>query len=167
MLIATSSCLLGNQVRYDGTDKRTQALYSQLPSTFGFEAVCPEHLAFGTPRHTIDIVLIPGGEPGVLTTKTSEDVTSVLQKAIDAEISRLKKLPIAGMILKARSPSCAIETVPYHEDGQQVAIGDGLFTRACRVAFPRLPMIDEEQLLDRDTVAEFINQVTAYHAAHV
>ena len=71
------------------------------------------------------------------------------------------------MILKARSPSCGIGSTPYYVNGEQVETGDGLFAKASAAAFPSLPMIDEEQLTEPGLVKSFIEQITAYHAAHV
>jgi uncharacterized protein YbbK (DUF523 family) len=170
MLVATSGCLLGKRVRYDGTDKYHQKLFDYLNEFCRFEPVCPEHLAFGTPRPTIDVMvddLRDAGSLRVQTTRPSEDVTDTLLRAIEKEIQRLQGLPLSGMILKARSPSCGIGSAPYYKNGVQIGTGHGLFAKACAEAFPSLPMIDEEQLNEPQSLQLFIAQMTAYQASDV
>ena len=162
MLVAVSSCLLGNQVRYDATSKRNDLILSELSEQCEFIPVCPEHIAFGIPRPTIRVEVESEEITRFKTVvnETGVDVTSELELAIEEEINKLKLLPITGIILKARSPSCGVGSCPINREGTVVDTGNGLLANACIEAFPELPIVDEEQLLDDATRAEFIKQVT-------
>lgn len=162
MLVAVSSCLLGNRVRYDATSKRNEFILSELSTLCEFVPICPEHIAFGTPRPTIRVEIETEEITGFKTVvnETGLDVTTNLLLAVEKEINKLKLLPIAGIILKARSPSCGVGSCPIHEEGKVIDTGNGLLARACIETFPDLPVVDEEQLLDDATRADFIKQVT-------
>ena len=165
MLIATSSCLLGNKVRYDGTSKNNRFILNELSDYCDFEPICPEDRAFGTPRPTIQVNLGSDKENPVyrvVVNKTSEDVTAPLNQAIEAEIERLKQLPIAGIILKSRSPSCGLGSCRYYRKGAVVERGDGLFAKAFKAAFPFMPMEEEARLNDAWLRENFVMQIFAY-----
>lgn len=167
MLIATSGCLLGHKIRYDGSSKNNRFILDQLSEFCDFAALCPEHLAFGTPRPTIQVDL--GADKmnpvyRVVVNKSGEDLTEPLQTAINAEIERLKQLPLSGIILKAKSPSCGYTSARYYRNGAMVDKGHGLFAQACVEAFPWLPIEEEARLNDAWLRENFIMQLFAYQA---
>ena len=52
--IGISSCLLGNEVRYDGGHKRDRYITDVLDTHVEFVPVCPEvEAGFGVPRETL------------------------------------------------------------------------------------------------------------------
>ena len=167
MLIATSSCLLGNKVRYDGSSKNNKFILRELIDYCDFEAICPEDLAFGTPRPTIQIDL--GADKNnpqyrAVVSKTGEDVTDPLLVAINKELERLKTLPIAGIILKSKSPSCGLGSCRYYRNGAVVERSHGLFAKACVEAFPELPIEEEARLNDAWLRENFVMRIFAYEA---
>ena len=55
--IGISSCLLGEQVRYDGGHRRNDDIVNVLGRYFTFVPVCPEvEVGMGVPRETLHLV---------------------------------------------------------------------------------------------------------------
>lgn len=73
MQIAVSACLLGEPIRYDKSGQRDKFITNKLGKYMTFIPL-PEHLAFGTPRQTIRIVL-EEGQKRVYTVFSHEEVT--------------------------------------------------------------------------------------------
>src|SRR6185436_20549152 len=60
--VGISRCLLGDAVRYDGTDKRADDLLRDLGARVEWIPVCPEvEVGMGTPREPIQLVAIAEG----------------------------------------------------------------------------------------------------------
>jgi uncharacterized protein YbbK (DUF523 family) len=61
--IGVSSCLLGNEVRYDGGHKRNRFVTDLLGSFVEWVPVCPEvEVGMDTPRPALRLVREDGGE---------------------------------------------------------------------------------------------------------
>ena len=55
--VGISSCLLGQQVRFDGEHKRSEFVEKELTRYFSFTPVCPEMaIGLGSPRKAIRLV---------------------------------------------------------------------------------------------------------------
>jgi len=55
--IAVSSCLLGEAVRYDGTDKHIEYITQQLAKEYNLISLCPEMaVGMGVPRLPIHLL---------------------------------------------------------------------------------------------------------------
>ena len=55
--IAVSSCLLGEAVRYDGTDKHVEFITQQLALNYNLISLCPEMaVGMGVPRLPIHLI---------------------------------------------------------------------------------------------------------------
>ncbi|MDH5661345.1 MAG: DUF523 domain-containing protein, partial [Gammaproteobacteria bacterium] len=55
--IAVSSCLLGEAVRYDGTDKHVEYITQKLAHEYTLISLCPEMaVGMGVPRPPIHLV---------------------------------------------------------------------------------------------------------------
>lgn len=55
--IAVSSCLLGEAVRYDGTDNHIEYITQQLAKEYTLISLCPEMaMGMGVPRPPIQLV---------------------------------------------------------------------------------------------------------------
>jgi uncharacterized protein YbgA (DUF1722 family)/uncharacterized protein YbbK (DUF523 family) len=161
MLVAISSCLLGTPIRYDKTGQRDRFLTDKLGQYVSFLPFCPEHLAFGTPRQTIRIVLENEGKK-VYTVFSKEDVTHAMQEAMDTELNTLLSHPICGIILKSKSPSCGLGSTKYYHKEMSEGKKDGLFALTCKEHFKDLPIEEEARLQDPWLRENFVMHLFAY-----
>ena len=144
--VAISACLLGQRVRYDGNDKRATALVDALADSVEWVAMCPEtECGLGVPREPMQLIQAKGSVR-LIGQESGNDFTAKLENWILKRVDKMKKENIAGLILKARSPSCGINSTPiFGADGQDIGIGSGLFAAAVKKRFPELIIIDEEE----------------------
>lgn len=164
-LVLVSACLLGQAVRYDGTD-RLQHWVEALSQYCRLEPICPEVAAgLGVPRPPVQLVQAAQGVRALGVVDANLDVTHSLQLA-SAQI--LATWPqAAGMVLKARSPSCGLASASlFSSSGEQVDTTSGLFAAAATAAKPGCPMVDESRLVDEQGLHLFVEQVRRYNAAH-
>jgi uncharacterized protein YbgA (DUF1722 family)/uncharacterized protein YbbK (DUF523 family) len=162
--IGISSCLLGEQVRYNGGHKYDRFINGSLSRFFDFKPYCPEvAIGLGVPREPIRQVKV-GGEIRILSTNDSTfDVTDKLHNygsKIAAKSNRL-----CGYIFKAMSPSCGMERVKtYSEKGLPLkSDGVGAFAGELIKAFPNMPMEEEGRLNDPGLRENFIERVFTYY----
>ena len=161
--IGVSSCLLGNNVRYDGGNKLNQSLIDVLGQFVEWVPVCPEVGAgLAVPREVMQLVL-SATALRLLTVFTGIDHTERLLLWAEKELAELENLKICGFIFKARSPSCGIDDSEiYSLSGEKISKGQGIFVQAFKDRFPSLPIEDEGRLQDPATRAAFIAQVLHY-----
>ncbi|MEY8713881.1 YbgA family protein [Francisella philomiragia] len=164
--IGVSSCLVGNNVRYNGGNCHKSYITGIYAEYFDYKIVCPEVAAgLGVPRPTLFLVEdIQKSILSVKTNKTNNDVTDKIQKAVDMLISKLDN--VYGFILKAKSPSCGVETARVFDEnhGYTGIKADGLFVRALREYDPLLPIEDDGKLTDRTLRDHFLRKVFCYHS---
>lgn len=161
-LIAVSSCLLGNPVRYDGTDKYNELICKHLTAQFEIIAICPEADAgLGTPRPPIRLIGDPQ-QPLALGVENPElDVTATLTSFVDTWLAQANN--ISGIIVKSRSPSCGLKDTPVFNQQEQIqSRGPGLFTRILIQRYPQLPVIDETEIADPEQLHTFIDRAKLY-----
>lgn len=148
MKIGISACLLGHQVRYDGTGKLQAELVSELEGRVEIVSFCPEvDAGLGIPREPIQLVDVQsqlGSDIRVLqVSDSSVDRTDALRLSAQRQDWLAT---ISGYIFKARSPSCGVASTPiWSKDSEKIGTGDGEFVRCLRQQYPQLPLIDEEQ----------------------
>jgi len=161
--VGISSCLLGSCVRYDGGHKRNESLLGTLGSLVEWVPVCPEvDIGLGTPRPPIR--LERDGEESIrlVMPETGEDLTDRMTRYATERTETLREKGISGYVLKSRSPSCGMETVPVHEtnsEGSAAAVG--VFAAVLRENMPHIPVEDEERLMYPDVRNHFIARVYA------
>ena len=106
--IGISSCLLGQQVRYDGGHKHDRFLTNTLGRYFEWVPVCPEvELGLGIPRETIRLVQIDGGV-GLVMQKSGRDLTEEMRDYARERVRQLAREDLGGYVLKSDSPSCGM-----------------------------------------------------------
>lgn len=161
--VGISSCLLGQEVRYNGGHKRSRYCQDVLADCFEFEPFCPEMaIGLGVPREPIRLVGEADEKPRALgTVDSSIDVTEpLLQSGYDLAS---KRSHLRGYILMKGSPSCGMERVKvYHPNGMPNTADSGIFVRALREANPALPLEEEARLNDAVLRDNFIARVFAY-----
>ncbi len=159
--IGVSACLMGERVRYDGGHKRADGL---VRATDGVEwvHVCPEvEVGMGTPRETLELVG-DAGSPRLVTTETGVDHTAAMFSWARERIAALLAEGIDGFVLKTRSPSCGLSSVPVLRDGVAYASGRGIFAAELVRLLPDLPVADEEELVAPSALAKFLRRARAY-----
>ncbi len=162
--IAVSSCLLGNPVRYDGTDKFNDLICNHLAKQFELVAICPEvDAGLGIPRPPVRLTGNPRQPLALGVEDVHLDVTSALTRFTRSWLTQAKA--ISGLILKSRSPSCGLWDTPvFDPHGEIQSRGPGLFSRIVIQHHPQLPMDDEIRLADPRHCAIFIRRVQQYAA---
>jgi uncharacterized protein YbgA (DUF1722 family)/uncharacterized protein YbbK (DUF523 family) len=161
--LGISSCLLGEEVRFDGGHKRDAYIISTLGRWFEFVSVCPE-VAIGMPipRQPIRLVKV-GDDVRVRGVKDSSiDVTQPLTDFGHEMTARLTDL--CGYLFKRGSPTCGMERVKvYAENGQPAQRGVGAYSKIFMSAYPLLPCEEEGRLGDPVLRENFIERVFVYH----
>lgn len=164
MKLAVSSCLLGERIRFDGGHKQSRFIVEQLSAFSDFVPFCPEHLAFGTPRPSVRLVRLNDGVR-VLSNKSHEDVTEILEATSLDEFHALESESLCGIIFKSKSPSCGLNSAKlYLQNGMVEGKEDGIFAKLCRERYPLLPMEEEGRLEDPWLRENFVMQIFAYQA---
>jgi len=161
--IGISSCLLGQEVRYDGGHKRDRFLTDVLGSFVEWVPVCPEvESGMGIPRPSVRLVR-SGDDVRMIAERTGEDHTRSMRAFSRKRVAALRKLDLAGYVLKRDSPSCGMERVRvYAEGGMPEKKGRGLFAEALIDGMPQLPVEEEGRLNDAVLRENFIERVFAY-----
>ncbi|RMD45144.1 MAG: DUF523 domain-containing protein [Aquificota bacterium] len=148
--IVISSCLIGENVRYDGKPVYCPFV-EKLSKYVDFIPVCPEiSIGLPVPRDPI-VVVRKNGKMKVVNPKTGEDLTERLLRFSKNFLSQLKD--IDGFLLKSKSPSCGVSgTKTYkNEDGTGFLYRNkGLFAKKVMEIFPYLPVEDELRLKNWD-----------------
>ncbi|MCB1616366.1 MAG: DUF523 domain-containing protein [Pseudomonadales bacterium] len=141
--VGISSCLLGENVRYNGKSKTHPLIRHHLGDVFRLEAFCPEITAgLGTPRPPVQLVKSEEGVKAQGVDNKSIDITSTL---IQTSKNYMRNKPdISAYIFKARSPSCGYGTAALFDDnGRTLATTNGLFADAIEKNFPDCLLVDE------------------------
>lgn len=156
--IGISSCLLGHNVRYDGSHKRDAYITGTLSEYFDFRPFCPEvEIGLGTPRPTIHLVRV-NGEIRCIGVKNPEiDVTERLRDHVGQLTSQHADL--CGYILKKDSPSCGMERVKVYADNIPRRDGVGIYAETMMRNNPLLPVEEEGRLGDAGLRENFIQRI--------
>jgi uncharacterized protein YbgA (DUF1722 family)/uncharacterized protein YbbK (DUF523 family) len=167
--IGISSCLLGENVRFDGGNKHDRFITGTLSQFVRFVPVCPEvEIGLGIPRESLRLVRYgPRGGDGssvrFLGLQSGTDHTADMRAYAARKVRELAALDLCGYILKKDSPSCGMERVRvYDADGRAVRNGRGMFAAALIQALPFLPVEEEGRLGDPRLRDNFFVRVFAY-----
>ncbi len=161
--IGISSCLLGDEVRFDGGHKRDAPLLESLAPHVEWVRVCPEvELGMGVPREPVQLVKSAAGLR-MIAVHTGTDYTDAMRAFAARRVAALAGMDLRGYILKSDSPSCGLDTVKvFDDDAEPSRSGTGLFAAALTSAFPAMPIEDERRLGDPEARTRFLERVTAY-----
>lgn len=164
--IGISSCLIGEEVRFDGGHKHDRYITGTLGMHFEYVPVCPEvEIGLGTPRESIRLVgdadstRLVGGKSGM-------DITARMEDFARERIGRLRESCLDGYIFKSKSPTCGMERVrvyPDSGDGAPSKNGRGVFARQLMEAMPFLPVEEEGRLNDPGLRERFVVTVFCHH----
>ena len=163
--VGVSTCLLGENVRYDGGHKRDPFVTDLLGYFFRFVPVCPEvELGMGVPREAVQLE----GDtqrPRMVGRQTGHNWTARMLRFCLTRAGQLAQHDLSGYIFKAKSPSCGIQRVKvFKKPGHPADYkGIGLFANIIMQRYPLLPVEDEGRLHDIRIRENFITRVFAYH----
>jgi uncharacterized protein YbbK (DUF523 family)/uncharacterized protein YbgA (DUF1722 family) len=162
--VGVSSCLLGEEVRFNGGHKRYRFLTDELGPYVDWVPYCPEvSIGLGTPREPI---------------RLTADGRLVNRSGTADHTAAMTALPLPtgldGYVFKAKSPSCGIRAIPrYGEDGTAAGHdGRGLYADRVLTSFPLLAVEDEGRLNDVGLREAFCSgpwsagDLVAFHARH-
>lgn len=161
--IGVSSCLLGNEVRFDGGHKHDRYITGTLSNYITFVPVCPEvECGLSIPREAMRLTGDPE-KPTLVTNKTGIDHTERMINWARKKVVQLEQESLCGFIFKNRSPSSGMERVKvYDKNNVPRSIGVGLFARAFMDHFPLLPVEEEGRLHDILLRENFIESIFVY-----
>ncbi len=160
--VGISSCLLGQEVRFDGGHKRDAFLTDVLGPHVEWVPVCPEvEMGLGTPRETLRLVGTAAG-PRMVTTRTGVDHTEAMQAWAAHRLDMLARDNLDGYVLKKDSPSCGMERVKVYGGPVAAREGRGVFAAALLDRLPLLPVEEEGRLTDPRLRENFIERLFAY-----
>jgi uncharacterized protein YbgA (DUF1722 family)/uncharacterized protein YbbK (DUF523 family) len=160
--IGVSTCLLGEQVRFDGGHKRDPFLVETFGRYVEWVPVCPEvEAGLGVPRESMQLRRADD-QVRLVTTKTGIDHTDTMRRYAARRVAELAAHDLCGYVLKKNSPSCGMERVKIYGRSGPVTSGRGLFATALLEAFPHLPVEEEGRLSDPRLRENFVERVFAY-----
>jgi uncharacterized protein YbgA (DUF1722 family)/uncharacterized protein YbbK (DUF523 family) len=162
--LGVSTCLLGENVRFDAGHKHDRYVTDVLGQWFDLVSVCPEmEIGLGAPRESMRLVAAPGGEVRLVTHKTATDLTDRMRTWADKRARSLDRQHLCGYVFKKDSPSCGVERVRvYASDGPPERNGRGLFAAAMLAHHPFLPVEEEGRLNDARLRENFVTRIFAY-----
>lgn len=162
--LGVSSCLLGNNVRYDGGHAHDRYLTDTLGRYVEYVPVCPEvECGLSVPREAMRLV----GDinnPRLMTVQSGKDYTDAMMRWARKRVRELEQDNLCGFIFKSKSPSSGMERVKvYDEQGVPAKKGVGLFARTFMEHFPLLPVEEEGRLHDPVLRENFIERIFVYN----
>ena len=160
--LGISTCLLGENVRFDGGHKLDRFLTDTLGQYVEYVPVCPEvECGLPVPRESMHLE----GDldsPRLVTSRTKQDMTEKMVNWARRRVNELEKEGLMGFIFKSDSPSSGMERVRvYNEKGMPVKKGVGMFAKAFMEHFPLLPVEEEGRLHDPKLRDNFIERIFA------
>ena len=157
--IVVSSCLNGENVRYDGKPV-DDFLARDLSKYVDTISVCPEvSIGLPVPREPI-IVVRKNDSIKIVNPKTQEDFAERLDEFSKTFIKNLKD--VDGFLLKSKSPSCGVSgTKTYkNENGTGFLYRRyGIFAKNIKNTFKYYPVEDELRLKNPDRLLWFLFRI--------
>jgi uncharacterized protein YbgA (DUF1722 family)/uncharacterized protein YbbK (DUF523 family) len=165
--IAISECLLGSEVRYDGSGARSSYPHAVLSGLFDYRGICPEvAIGMGTPREPVRLEGDVAAPRVIGVRDPSLDVTEALRAYGRDRAAALDD--VVGYVFMKGSPSCGLFRVKvYRVDGDRVAgpptkQGRGAYAAAVLEGRPDLPAEENGRLHDPVLRENFVTRVFAY-----
>ncbi|MEM8765941.1 MAG: DUF523 and DUF1722 domain-containing protein [Pseudomonadota bacterium] len=162
LLIGISECLLGSEVRYDGSGAKSSFPHAALKSLYEYRGLCPEvGIGMSVPRPPIRLVARESIR-AVGVKDASIDVTDELAAYGRDRAAELGDL--SGYVLMKNSPSCGLFRVKVYpdRDGAPSRTGTGVYAAALQQALPNLPLEETGRLNDVVLRENFVTRTFAY-----
>ena len=160
--IGVSSCVIGEEVRWNGGHSRQRYLTDMLGPFVEYVPVCPEvEVGMGVPRPTVRLVR-EGDDIRMIDPKNEVDWTSSMRRLSRTRSSELADAGLHGFVLKKDSPTCGVFRVRIYTDSGVERNGRGLFAAALIQRMPHLPVEEEGRLNDARIRENFVERIFAY-----
>ncbi|VBB42566.1 conserved hypothetical protein [uncultured Desulfatiglans sp.] len=158
--LGVSTCLLGQDVRYDGGHKLDRFIRDTLGQYVDYVPVCPEvECGLGVPREAMRLVGEPSA-PRLVTIRSGRDLTDQMLRWTEKRLAELAGEGLCGFIFKSNSPSSGMERVKVYTDkGMPNKAGRGIFAGLFMDRFPLIPAEDEGRLHDPRLRENFIERI--------
>lgn len=163
LLVGISQCLMGDEVRYDGSGARSSFPHAALDGLFDYRTFCPEvGIGMSVPREPIRLVgtaednrIVGVKDPGM-------DKTDELVAYARAQVPAVAAL--SGYIFMHNSPSCGLRRVKVYPgaDAPAQRNGTGVYARTIVEALPDLPVEDGGRLFDPVLRENFVTRTFAF-----
>lgn len=151
--LLVSRCLGFAPCRYDGRQLQCELVDALRPHCEVL-TICPEvDAGLQTPRPPMNIHRCAHGAIQLIQATDQRDLTAQLS---EFATTRIPGLDIDGAFLKAKSPSCGVDSTPHHLPDTTTVRDSGLFASHLRQYFPWLPLGDEVGLEDPETRHHFL-----------
>ena len=163
LAVGISQCLMGEEVRYDGSGARSSFPHAALAGVFTYHTFCPEvGIGMSVPREPIRLVGSAQSYRVVGVKDPSLDKTDELVAYGQAKVSEISKL--VGYIFMHNSPSCGLMRVKVYptKDGPARREGQGIYAKTVVQALPNLPAEDAGRLFDVVLRENFVTRTFAY-----
>lgn len=166
LALGISDCLLGHEVRYDGSGAKSSFPHAALEGLFQFHGICPEvGIGMPVPRPPIRLVAREGVR-AVSVLHGDVDYTEALEEFAARMLPTLEHL--SGYVLMKNSPSCGLFRVKVYREaagavsGPPTRDGMGIFARALAGSRPELPLEETGRLNDDVLRENFVTRTFAY-----
>jgi len=157
--LGVSSCLMGEEVRFDGGHQRDRFVTGALSEFATYSVVCPEvEAGLGTPRPAARLERGDGG-PRFVLSSSGEDLTDRMESYSRGRAESLGVEELDGFILKRASPSCGMSRVKLYTKGGSNKDGVGVFAAALKRHDPLLPLEEDGRLNDQGIREHFLVRV--------
>jgi uncharacterized protein YbgA (DUF1722 family)/uncharacterized protein YbbK (DUF523 family) len=158
--LGISTCLLGQNVRYDGGHKLDRFLTDTLGQYVAYVPVCPEvECGLSVPRESMHLEGDPES-PRLITSRTKQDMTERMVGWAKKRVVELEKEGLCGFIFKSDSPSSGMERVKvYDSKGMPAKKGVGMFARIFMEHHPLLPVEEDGRLHDPKLRENFVERI--------
>ncbi|WP_282175738.1 YbgA family protein [Vibrio nereis] len=162
--IGISSCVLGENVRFDSGHKISKFVTKELSPYFDFVSVCPEvGMGMPVPRPTIRLMSNEERIALVETKDPTKDHTSAMLDYSKDKVAELSDAQLCGYIVCAKSPTCGMERVKVYKKNGSDNTGVGLYTNELMQQMPWLPIEEDGRLNDPVLKENFITRVFTLH----
>lgn len=158
--LGIARCLLGENVRYDGSHKLDRYIRDTLGKYVEWVPVCPEvECGMSIPREAVRLT----GDvdaPRLIGRKSGEDWTERMQEWGRKRLTLLEEENLCGYIFKHGSPSNSMARMKvFQEGGGVLYTGTGIWARMVMDHFSEIPFEDDGRLHDIGIRENFISRV--------
>ena len=163
--IAFSACLLGQNVRHDGTNAKFQALSQDWARDYDLIHTCPElEIGLGVPRNETKLVKLDN-KISLIDSKNGDDYTEMMLQYAQTQSDYLIEAGICGFVFKSGSASCGLSAISVHVDNDKTksTYGKGLFAMVFTTLNPHIPVIEEKLLKSHNQAEHYLSRVVFFN----